>query len=122
MQKKQINATKMLWEALESQRDISTNGNVSQMGKVFPNSFLIGIRKALENGITCEELISFLAIISEIHSVLDTFDKEELMKRTSHVLTIIAGDIEYLEKQEDLMARRNRIRKTTLRKKAVKCK
>ena len=108
MRDKHLTETRVLWEAVEAlgeERKSTSNVKIT-----FPESFLSGLREALVAGLTCEQIVAFLAITSELHKVLHNFDGQELLDRTDGILRAMEGDLEFLAKQKDIIKRRTEIK------------
>ena len=99
MQKTVKSATKRLWEAAEAEGTILEG--VSKPGMLMPPSFLMGLRKALKAGLTCEELVSFMLILTGIHEMEHNYNSGELLERTAHIVDIMKGDIDYMKRQKE---------------------
>ena len=120
MQKRVVSATKKLWEAIEAQG--ADSDGASSAGMIMPPTFLRGLRKALTAGLTCEQLVSFLWILTGIYEIEHDYDGDELIERTAYVVGVMQGDMDYLNGQKEIGERRVRIRdsKKNIRKKFKK--
>lgn len=101
-------ATKRLWEAVEAQGE--DLGGMSKPGMIMPSSFLKGLRGALVAGLTCEELVSLMLIITGIREMEHDYDRDELVMRTTNIVNVMRGDIDYMSRQQELEKRRIKIR------------
>lgn len=82
--------TDRLWKAMEAQEE----GNELV---VFPALFLGGLRTALDAGLSCEQIVSFLILSSGLYAAIDRFDGQELVNRAAEIAHVIKGqrDIEH---------------------------
>jgi len=76
-----------------------------KQGNVFPEEFLCGIRNALEAGLSCDEMVGVLLLLTRLHEVLDEFGSTEFLSRVSNIVAIIQEDIDYLDRMRDLRRR-----------------
>ncbi len=100
--------TRKLWEAVEAEGIIKEG--TTQVGMTFPESFLSGLRNALKAGLTCEQLVAFMSIITGLHEISKGFGDDELVKRTAYLVEVMKGDLEFLEKQREIIKRSAEIR------------
>ena len=77
--------TRSMWVALEEQlASVDT-------GAVFPRSFLISLRLALESGLSCQQITSMILLQTALYEMCDTFDNESLIDRTNKILKLMRG-------------------------------
>ena len=90
-----IGATKQLWQAIEAAGELPAE--TCKGGPVFPDEFLIGMRAAVEAGVTCEQIVAHLTLITGLHKLLGAMDGEEMVLRSVEIVRVMRGDLEYLE-------------------------
>lgn len=70
---KETNETKLLRQVAEDRQD--------EEPRVFPKSFLVALRMALDSGMSCEQVTSSLILMSTFHSLSKSVDQEILLER-----------------------------------------
>lgn len=73
----------------------------------FPAEFLLGLRGALEAGLTGEEVVALLILFSGIYEASARMDGEELIDRVRRLSIIIKSDIS-IEEESRLRIEKNR--------------
>jgi len=104
MGKKKVTQTEWLMEAVVKAEE-KTEEECSC--KSFPPMFLLGLRGALEAGLSCEQIVAFLILFTGVYETADSMVGSELVERAEHIGRIMRGDIDYLC-VEQLRLTRNR--------------
>jgi len=78
-------STKRLWEGLEWLERCED-------GPTFPKEYLNGLRMALEAGLSCEQIVSFLVLASGIYECGAAFDEGELLHRSQYIISVMKRD------------------------------
>jgi len=80
--------TAKMWEALESQLT-----QEEDIHSIFPKQFLVGLRLALEAGISCQQITSMLILQSALFDLTDKFEGESLVQRTRQIVEVMQRDL-----------------------------
>lgn len=62
-------------------------------GSMLPRRLLLGLRAALESGLSCEQITCILTVAAGLHEMSDRFDEGELVKRVQHLVKVMKGDV-----------------------------
>ena len=92
MKKKRHSPTKELWDALEVELSRDEEERSS-----FPKGFLIGLRLALESGLTCQQITSMIILQTSLFDMSKSFDRESLISRARYLAEVIKEDIRQCE-------------------------
>ena len=95
MGKKKKSSTEQMLDAVAKAREESEEGNPRN----FPSAFLIGLRGALDAGLSGEEITALLVLFSGIYEASARMAGEALIERASAIAEMMAGDIN--EKSRD---------------------
>jgi len=80
------NATNELWDFVQEPECLDR--------VILPKSFIIGLRKMLESGMSCEQVIACFHLMAGLFEISDQMDHKELLGRVQEITRVIAGDIE----------------------------
>lgn len=58
---------------------------------ILPECFLVGLRSALDAGLSCEQIASFIILATGLYEAMDNFDGDELILRSKRVVEVIKG-------------------------------
>lgn len=115
MQRIDKQRTRLLREAIESEYIIESSPE-SVTGPQFPRVFLEALRESLIVGWSCDQLTSFLILITGLHETIASFDGEELVERSNYILQTMKGDLESLQRQREWLEGMIQKKKKELRK------
>lgn len=77
-------STEKMMEALEK-CDACACGN-------FPPEFLIGLRGAIDSGLSCEQITAFFVLVTGWYKACDMLDGEALVQRAFMLAKVMSGD------------------------------
>ena len=60
----------------------------------FPPEFLIGLRGAIDAGLSCEQIAAFFVLVTGWYKACDMLDGAALLRRASRLARVMAGDME----------------------------
>jgi hypothetical protein len=92
MNPRRVTKTSLLSQAVDEglhNRDRST----------MPLPFLLGIRQALDAGLSCEQITSVVILMTGLYEALDVFEGEDLVRRASVIASTIRGQREIQDAQ-----------------------
>jgi len=86
-----VTRTKVMHDALEQQEDLHKLVPPDGAFNIFPEDFLVGLRSALDAGLSCEQITSILMLSTALYSMGDCFDNDSLLERTSRLVSVMRG-------------------------------
>ena len=60
----------------------------------FPPEFIIGLRGAIDAGLSCEQITAFFVLASGWYKACDKMDGESLVQRAFYLSRVMSGDID----------------------------
>ena len=88
--KKQKQSDKPIWDSMT---DGTFRGGPKEIHSVFPKQFLVGLRLALESGMSYQEITSMLILHSALRSIHKHVPQNEIVVRTQTIVNVIREDI-----------------------------
>lgn len=88
--KKRKQNDKAVWDSMT---DGTFRGTQKEIHSVFPKQFLIGLRLALESGMSYQEITSMLILHSALSSIYKHVPQSEIVTRTQTIVNVIREDI-----------------------------
>jgi hypothetical protein len=77
---------------------------------ILPPLFVMGLRAAIDTGLSCEQITAFLVLFTGLYETADTMEGKEIVERAEQLSEIMRGDVDYVCAR-DLLTKRNKERR-----------
>jgi hypothetical protein len=94
MGKKRKTSTEQMLDAVARAEKESQEEREKERHPNFPHQFLIGLRGALDAGLSCEEITALLVLFSGIYEASAKVAGDALVERASLIAEVMSGDID----------------------------